>query len=343
MKINIASETKYFIQGNGVHTAFVDHVELMKNADNIEVVVNDEGHGDIFHCHTYGPYYFIKGLRYKGHRVHTVHVIPDSIEGSLPMSDFFMPFVKWYFKKVYSYADVCVAISPQVEKAIQETGAHTEIVRINNPIPTEKWKSTPERRKEGRASLGIDEKEFVILGVGQLQARKGIEEFIDMAAEMPEAHFVWAGGRPFKAMTEGIVRINKKIENAPSNIQFTGLLDLEKMPQIYAAADLFLFPSFQENCPLAPIEAAASGLPVVFRDLEEYKTLYDHTYIPAKSTKDFVDIARRMMNDHSYYKEAVLISDNLIRQFDKNTIREKFIHLYQDINERKSAFSLFRI
>lgn len=343
MKINIASETKYFIQGNGVHTAFVNHVELMKSVDDLKVVVNDEGHGDVFHCHTYGPYYFLKGLRYKGRRVHTVHVIPDSIEGSLPMSDFFMPFVKWYFKKVYSYADVCIAISPQVEKAIRETGANTEIVRISNPIPTEKWRSTPEHRKEGRALLGIGENEFVVLGVGQLQARKGVEEFIDMARGIPEARFVWAGGRPFKAMTEGIARINKKIETAPSNIQFTGMLDLEKMPLIYAAADVFLFPSFQENCPLAPMEAAASGLPVVFRDLQEYETLYDHTYLKARKTKDFITMTRRMMNDHFYYANAVSLSSNLIKQFDKDIIREKLIHLYQDLSERKSAFSLFRI
>jgi len=342
MRLHIVSETEYFIKGNGVHTAFVDHVELMKSTDNVEVVINNEGHGDIFHCHTYGPYYFLKGFRYKGRRVYTVHVIPDSIKGSLPGWHFFMPFVKWYLKQVYSFADVCIAISPRVEEAILESGANTEIVRISNPIPTEKWKSSSEKRKEGRAFLGIGENDFLVLGVGQLQARKGVEDFIDVAKAIPEAKFVWAGGRPFKTMTEGVARINKQIENAPSNTKFTGILDLELMPLIYNAADMLLFPSYQENCPLAPMEAAACGLPVVFRDLEEYKTLYEHEYLQAKDIHDFIKITRHLMNDRTYYEDAVFLSAKLVRQFDKNGVREKLIHLYQRLNEEKMAYSHFR-
>ena len=167
------------VKGNGVHTAFIDHVELLNSKDDIEIVINNNGRGDVFHCHTYGPYYFLKGLRYKNRRVHTVHVIPDSIIGSLPMWPLFMPFVKWYFRQVYSYADVCIAISPRVEEAIKETGAKTEIVRIFNPINIAKWKRTPENRKKGRELLGLTDDEFVVLGVGQLQARKGVEDFID--------------------------------------------------------------------------------------------------------------------------------------------------------------------
>ncbi len=343
MKIHIASETKYFIRGNGVHTAFIDHLELMKSANGIEVVINNEGHGDVFHCHTYGLYYFLKGLRYKGKRVYTVHVIPESIKGSLPQWQFFMPFVKWYFKQVYSFADVCIAISPHVEEAIRETGAKTEIVRIYNPIQSEKWQSSPERRKEGRKLLGVGEKEFLILGVGQLQARKGVEDFIDVARSVPEARFVWVGGRPFKAMTEGITRIDDQIEAAPSNIQFAGMLDLEQMPLVYAAADLLLFPSYQENCPLAPIEAAASGLPVVFRALPEYKSLYEHTYIKAKDTTDFIRITRRMMTDRYYYANAVILSEILIKQFDQKSIRIKLIHLYNCLNEKAWDVSLSNI
>jgi len=37
------------------------------------------------------------------------------------------------------------------------------------------------------------------------------------------------------------------------------LFPLEKMPLLYNAADMLLFPSYQENCPLVPIEAAAAG------------------------------------------------------------------------------------
>jgi 1,2-diacylglycerol-3-alpha-glucose alpha-1,2-galactosyltransferase len=337
MKIHVASETQYFAKGNGVHTAFIDHLDLLREESGLEVAVNGEGWGDVFHSHTYGPYYFWKGLFYKGKRIHTVHVIPDSIKGSIPLWEVMMPLVKWYFKQVYSYADVCIAISPMVEDAIRESGAKTEIVRLSNPIPQEKWKTTPEKRRQGRAWLGLKEDDFVVLGVGQLQARKGVEDFMDVAAAIPEAKFVWAGGRPFKRFTEGVSRIDERIELASDNITFTGMLELDQMPLVYAAADIMLFPSYQENCPLAPIEGAAAGLPVVFRDIPEYRSLYEHYYLRADSTDSFIEITRKLMNDSAYRHHGKYLSKQLIIQFDKEAIREKLISLYQRVNSHVSG------
>ncbi len=331
MRIHVVSETEYMIKGNGVHTAFIDHVELLESKGDVEIMINNQGKGDVFHSHTYGLYYFFKGLSYHNRRIHTVHVIPDSIKGSLPKWKVFMPFVSWYFKQVYNYADVCIAISPTVEEAIIKTGAKTKIVRINNPVNTEKWKRTPENRKKGRELLGIGENEFVILGVGQLQARKGVEDFIDIASQIPNAKFVWAGGRPFKAMTEGVLRIDAKINSATPNMQFTGMLDLELMPIVYAAADLMLFTSYQENCPLAPIEAAASGIPVVFRDIPEYKKLYYYTYLKASTTQEFVEISRKLIFNKTYYQQSVEVSKELIIQFDKERIRENLLNTYSSL------------
>jgi len=112
LRIHVVSETPFIMKGQGVHTAFVDCVDLLADHEDLEVVVNGEGWGDIMHAHTYGPYYFWKGRHYKGRRVFTVHVIPDSIKGSLPMWPLFMPLVRRYLRRVYSYADVCIAISP---------------------------------------------------------------------------------------------------------------------------------------------------------------------------------------------------------------------------------------
>jgi 1,2-diacylglycerol-3-alpha-glucose alpha-1,2-galactosyltransferase len=293
------------------------------------VVVNDEGTGDVFHGHTYGLYYLRKGRKYKGRRVFTAHVIPDSIKGSLPAWQLFMPFIKLGLRIVYSYADVCIAISPTVEKAIRETGSRTKIVRIYNPINIDNWKRTEERRRTGREKLGLMENEFVVLGVGQLTGRKGIDDFLDIADAIPGVKFVWAGGRPFGRLSEGIKRIDKRISNAGANFINAGQLDLEDMPNVYAAADLMLFPSYQENCPLAPLEAAASGMPVIYRDIEEYKSLYENPYLKAKNTEEFIALTKRMISDEQFFSDGLKISEALLRQFDKDLIRNKLISTYQ--------------
>ncbi len=332
MKINVCSETKILnMKGEGVNTAFLNCVELIKENKDIEVFINNEGVGDIMHSHSYGPYYFLRGLKYKGRKVYTVHVTPDSINGSIPAAKFLLPIVKWYFKQVYSYANVCIAISPMVEKAIKDLGVKTDVIVINNPILVNNWKRTDELRKKGRAILGLKENEFCVLGVGQLESRKGCNDFIEVAKQIPNAQFRWIGGRPFGKMTEGVKRLEKQISQAPPHVKFAGLFSLEDMPCLYAAGDMMLFASYQENCPLAPIEAAASGMPVIYRNIPEYKLLYNHEYLNADNNDEFVNLVNLLMVDNDEYKRGIEISSKLITQFDKNNIREKLINVYSDL------------
>jgi len=218
-----------------------------------------------------------------------------------------------------------------VEKAIIETGAKTKIVRVNNPVNTDYWKRTEEKRKAGRKMLGLTENEFVVIGVGQLIGRKGVDDFLDIAEAIPEAKFVWVGGRPFGLLSEGINRLNDKISSAGKNFINAGQFELEKMPYIYASADLMLFTSFQENCPLAPIEAAASGIPVIFRDIKEYRSLYENPYLRASDQDGFIVLTRRMIYNKEYYDNGLLISERLLCQFEKNRIRGKLISVYQNL------------
>lgn len=331
MKIHVLSETENLMEGQGVHTAFVDMVELLKSKNDLEVVVNNQGKGDLFHSHTYGPMYFLKGLSYKGRRILTVHVIPDSIKGSLPYWKLLYPLVKRYFRMVYSYADVCIAISPMVEKAIKDLGVKTKIVRLGNPLPVDRWKTNITKKETGRHKLGITKYEFVVIGVGQIQQRKGIEDFIEIAKVFPHITFVWVGGRPFGKLTEGINRINSKIEHAPKNIIFTGLVKLEAMPELYSAADMMIFTSYQENCPLAPLEAAAAGLPVVFKDLVEYRQLYNSDYLKADTNEAFISQIKSLYEEKEKYAQAVETSKILINQFDKLEIRNSLLDLYHNL------------
>jgi len=329
--IHVISETAFAIQGQGVHTAFVDCVNLLKRHSDIEVVVNGEGWGDLMHAHSYGPYYFWKGRRYRGRRVFTAHVIPDSIRGSLPMGPFLMPFARWYLGHVYSYADVCVAISPTVEKTIRDLGAKTRIVQIQNPIDVKRFSQSSERRAASRKALRLPKDAFVVLGVGQLERRKGIEDFLDIAKACSDLVFVWAGGRPFGIATQRIATVNKRIKAAGENVRFLGLLRLEDMPAIHNAADLFLLPSYQENCPLAPLEAAASGLPVIYRDIPEYLELYEHPYLKARNTDEFIAVTKRMATDPTFVDQGQSISRNLLTQFNNERIRRQLLALYEEI------------
>jgi 1,2-diacylglycerol-3-alpha-glucose alpha-1,2-galactosyltransferase len=242
-----------------------------------------------------------------------------------------LPFAKLYFKKVFNHADVCIAISPMVEKNLRELGVTSKIISIGNPVDLDKWHPDKEKKAKGREMIQLPMGAKVVLGVGQLQKRKGVEDFIELAEMHPNINFVWAGSRPFGAITEGVHRINQKIEEAPANVKFIGQIDLENMPFLYAAADVFLFPSYQENSPLSPIEAAATGLPVLFRDLSEYEMLYESDYLKAKNNQEFSKLITNVFEDSQFMQHAKDLSADLVKQFDKNVIREKLISLYENV------------
>jgi 1,2-diacylglycerol-3-alpha-glucose alpha-1,2-galactosyltransferase len=113
------------------------------------------------------------------------------------------------------------------------------------------------------------------------------------------------------------------------------------MPYIYAAADLMLFPSFQENCPLAPIEAAACGMPVIYRDIEEYRSLYENPYLKAADKEEFISMTKRMISDRDYYNKGLNISQQLLRQFDKDLIRQKLINIYRSLSDNSEPYIVF--
>ena len=41
------------------------------------------------------------------------------------------------------------------------------------------------------------------MGAGQVQTRKGVMDFVEVAKKMPDVKFVWAGGFSFGAITDG--------------------------------------------------------------------------------------------------------------------------------------------
>src|SRR5699024_906030 len=107
-----------------------------------------------------------------------------------------------------------------------------------------------EEKRKAREKYGIRPEAFTILCAGQLQRRKGVFDFLDVAEKMPECQFVWAGGFSFGKISEGYEEIKARMENLPENVKFLGLVDREEMNQIYNMADVMFLPSYEELFPM---------------------------------------------------------------------------------------------
>lgn len=331
IRVNIISESGGF-KAQGVHTAFVDMVEALKKRPEVECLVNVPDQGDILHAHTFGPSYWLKRHKYKGHRVMTAHVIPDSFKGSLVGWQLWMPIAEWYLKVAYNSAEVVLAVAPHVKTELERIGVKARIEVLTNPVNVDRFYLDPKLREKGRAKLGLSANHKVALSVGQVQPRKGVAEFIETAKACPDVTFLWFGGRPFGGLTDSVKALDAAIAAAPPNVKFPGTVDLEDMPAIYSASDLLFFPSWQENCALAINEAMACGVPMLLKDNPEYPPLYGaENYLKAKEPAGYAAEIQRFFGDAGLRQDLAQRSVQTASKFSVTNYADFLVRLYQGL------------
>ena len=127
-------------------------------------------------------------------------------------------------------------------------------------------------------STGLTETETpLILAVGRLVARKGYRTLLKaMPAVLeayPRAHLVIVGRGHMKRTLERQARrlgVSGALTIEPS-------LPFEELAQLFRSADLVAYPSYYEGQGLIPLEAMASGTPVVTVDDGPLPEMVDET------------------------------------------------------------------
>ncbi len=158
-----------------------------------------------------------------------------------------------------------VAISPSrhmAQEARRGAFAGRRVHVIPNPVDTDNFR--PDLRPEGRALLGVRDDDRIVLFVAfdVSDPRKGFLDLVDaihpLMQDRPSLHFVVAGkgvragGLPGEPM--GRAHVLGRMEPG------------RRLASIYAAADLVVVPSREDNFPCTVLEALSSGTPVLAWD-----------------------------------------------------------------------------
>jgi glycosyltransferase involved in cell wall biosynthesis len=159
-------------------------------------------------------------------------------------------------------AEVFFAVSDLVARSLLALRVPPgKVERVYLGVDTTAYQTTPERRAAARALLGVGDDERIVLCASHLREGKGVELLPALAAALAQnpgnVRVLHAGDGPLR---ESLERAATEIPGRP--LQLLGLR--QDIPELLAAADLFVFPTTgDEGLGLGVIEAMAAGLPIV--------------------------------------------------------------------------------
>lgn len=327
------------VSGQGVGSAYLEQVALVKEQSDLFEIYEkgDKGKEDIRHVHTVNPSYRLKMDKHHVNVIY-VHFIPSTLDGSLRMPKLFFKVFKKYVVGTYKKADEIVVVNPSFIPPLVELGMKEEnITYIPNYVSKDQFHPLPKEEVEKvRAQYGVDKDAFVVLGCGQVQTRKGVLDYIEVAKRNPDLTFVWAGGFSFGKMTDGYDELKKIMDNPPANVKFIGIVDRGRMNEVFNMADMLFMPSFSELFPMSILEAANSSKPVLLRDLDLYKDILFDWYLREKDVDGFSNVVRRLATDKAYYEEASKKAWEIAKFYSKEHVAEIWREYYPRIYEKWS-------
>jgi 1,2-diacylglycerol-3-alpha-glucose alpha-1,2-galactosyltransferase len=323
------------VKGQGVGSAYLEQVKLVTEgaSDIFDIKINDKHDADINHHHTVFPFNYMRMKTGKGINVCYVHFLPETLDGSINLPKIAFDAFKKYVVDLYKSADYLIVVNPIFIKELESHGINREKVKYipNYVSKADFYKKSDKDKKSLRKELGIKSKDFVVLGVGQVQTRKGVLDFVEVAEKLPNVTFLWCGGFSFGNITDGYKELKKVVENPPANVKFLGIIPREKMNDMYNVADVLFMPSYNELFPMSILEASNVEIPILLRDLDLYKDILFDNYLIGNNNQEFVSKIKSLTEDKKLYNEYSLKSQNISNFYSKENVLKIWRDFYTGI------------
>lgn len=177
-------------------------------------------------------------------------------------------------KTVLARADVLIANSKYTKSALGRAGRGARV--IYNPVDLSQFDDPEHRRQEARDRLGLGEGP-VLTVIAQITPWKGqvdaIEAAAKLASEFPGLRLLLVGSAKFDSPStrhnnQSYLRQLHQLAAArglEEAVVFTG--ERSDIPQVLAATDIVLAPSWEEPFGRSIVEAMAAGVPVLATDV----------------------------------------------------------------------------
>jgi len=216
---------------------------------------------------------------------------------------------------------ISVTVADTVRDSMIENGMPPEkVIKLHNGFNEFFLKRQPEAAAVWRKKLLSDEQQKLVVYSGALSKFKGIDLLIDVAKELPQIQFVFAGGN--ETQVQAYQQLSK--EKQVHNTKFLGYLPQNELSSLLQAADILAHPhcagkeaSF--TSPLKLFDYMASGTPIVATEippLMEFKSSPAVAgWCEADNPKAFAQSVEQVLLTHPRRGEGYVDNMDFVRQF----------------------------
>lgn len=212
------------------------------------------------------------------------------------LSKFFWKFMRWF----YRHLSLTFVPSQDTLDQLRKMG-FTRMTIWGSGVDCELFH--PDYSKDELRKKYQIEEPFLLSYVGRLAPEKEVATLMKIARSLPQevkekVHWLITGDGPSKEEME---------QMAPENMTFTGYLDGKELAHVYAASDLFIFPSVTETFGNVVLEALAAGTPVIAAKAGGVKHIVQHEQTgllcEPRNIEQFIAAITLLINDHELRKE----------------------------------------
>lgn len=275
---------------------------------------------DLIHCHTpvAGVISRIVAHRKKVKVIYTAHGFHFFTGAPKINWIVFYPIEKFFSR----WTDVLITINKEdFNRAKKEFHAKKVVYIPGVGVDTEKFRICNSDKAKKRKELNIPTNAFVLLSVGELQDRKNQKVVIEAVHKLDrkDIYYLIVGqGELEKEYRNTIIKYGLQ-----DNIFLLGFRT--DIAELCKAADCFVHPSIREGLGLAPLEAMASGLPLISSYVNGIR---DYTkdgvsgccINDPKSVDSMAKAIQKMYSDKEYRDKCGAHNTVIAKKFDiKNT------------------------
>ncbi|KQZ87136.1 glycosyl transferase family 1 [Mesorhizobium sp. Root157] len=198
----------------------------------------------------------------------------------------------------------------------RKTAAYLEVPNtvVMHGIDIERFHQPADKAEAVRA-VGLDPSQFYAGCFGRVRHQKGTDLFVDAMIELLPRHPGWSAvvaGRATAEHKDFEAGLRERVEKAGLGQRILFVGEHRDIERWYRALSLYIAPQRWEGFGLTPLEAMASGVPVVATDVGAFSELIEDgvtgTLIARDDLGAMVDAADRLMGDDAVREEAAAAS-----------------------------------